>query len=290
MSEKLNRHDQPRTFQFATDQDYRHVVDELRVSALGVPYVVYDTETTGLFPHKGAKVVEIAFRRIDPNGAVQTFDSLVNPGIPIPVETTDVHGISDADVEGKPCFAEVTDEILPLLDGAVLVAHNSPFDNRFLKAELHHAGHNTPMVPVLDTLRLARHGFSFDNNRLTTIAGELGVEVREDAHRAAADVEMTANVLMKMIEVLEPETARDLLSIGGDIQTLVPIVPQRIIDTLNTHPVVTIEYRKPRAKKLTSRTITPIDIADGYITAHCHLREGERIFRIDRIESIRPST
>ena len=282
------RPDQPkRTFQFATSTDFDRMVDGLHVSPFGVPYVVYDTETNGLNPFIGARVVEIAFRRIDPNGAVYTFDSLVNPGEPIPEETTDIHGISDADVEGKPAFEDIVSEVLPMLDGAVLVAHNSPFDNRFLRAELQRAGHPTPMVPVLDTLRLARTGgFSFRNNKLTTIAGELGLNVREDAHRAAADVEMTADVLMKMIEALNPESAYDLLTIGGEVQTLVPVVAQEIIDVLSAHEVVTIDYRK-KNNAVTSRTITALDIADGYISAYCHLRRDDRVFRIDRIASIR---
>jgi DNA polymerase-3 subunit epsilon len=99
--------------------------------------VLFDTETTGLDPLTGDRVIEIAAIELMndlPTGA--TYHALLDPERDIPMESTRVHGITNAHVEGKPKFAAVADEFLKFIGDAPLVAHNAPFDFGFIDAEL----------------------------------------------------------------------------------------------------------------------------------------------------------
>jgi len=104
------------------------------------PILAFDTETTGLFPENGDRVIEFAGVEIWLNqdgtaGKVVPHHHLFNPAMPIPREASDISGIRDEDVAGCPPFADHAEAIHRLLSGAITVAHNYPFDQRFLTAE-----------------------------------------------------------------------------------------------------------------------------------------------------------
>lgn len=170
------------------EQDQR-----LQEPVLALPLVFLDVETTGLSPEAGDRVCEIALLRVRGGREEWSFSSLVNPGCPISPGASAVNGITDAMVREAPPFAEVAPTVLEALEGAVLVAHNAPFDLGFLRREMLLAGRRLPEVPVIDTLRLARRCFSFFSNALQAISGALGIEV-VGAHRALADVRTTWGV------------------------------------------------------------------------------------------------
>ncbi len=132
---------------FPTGLHYPGVAHLLRVAAIGVceevpvehevvrlPLVAIDTETTGRDPNVD-RIVEVAAVIWDGTGISERFSWLVNPGCPIPPETTEVHGITDADVADKPPFAEILPDLLAVLKGRVPLAYNAEFDKRFLMAE-----------------------------------------------------------------------------------------------------------------------------------------------------------
>ncbi len=159
-----------------------------------VKFAVLDTETTGLSAVSGGRICEIALS-VSRNGQkLEEFATLLNPQIPMHPDVIAVHGITNEMVAGAPVFADIVPQLLDLLDGCVLVAHNAEFDLSFLRSEMEHCGLRLPQYPVLDTLKLARKNGCFSRNNLGMIATALGIDAA-GAHRALADVRMTERVL-----------------------------------------------------------------------------------------------
>ena len=164
-----------------------------------------DTETTGRDAAED-HIVELAVV-VGQDGKIISRDTwLINPGVPIPAETTKVHGISDEDVAHKPAFAEVVDEILAALSDAIPAAYNAPFDRGFLLSEVRRVGRSDlPDVPAvrqrvvwLDPLIWARHLHHKEKSkRLGEMAKLLGVKL-ENAHQATADAEAALEVMYAM--------------------------------------------------------------------------------------------
>ncbi len=160
-----------------------------------LPIVAFDTETTGFAPEDGHRVIEIAAvtLRLGPDGRVATLarhEWLVNPEIPIPRDSTDIHHITNDDVAGKPLFAAVADEVWALLDGALVVAHNLPFDRRQLTCEFERVGKRWPRtLAEADTLDLSHKFFrEAKAHKLGEVCKRLEIELHE-AHRAGNDAE-----------------------------------------------------------------------------------------------------
>ncbi|OEG69381.1 hypothetical protein ATZ36_09885 [Candidatus Endomicrobiellum trichonymphae] len=148
--------------------------------------VFLDIETTGLDPEKGAKIVEIAMLKVC-GGIEERYESLVNPGLPIPAECSKIHAICDDMVKNSPLFDEIAGDVFSFIGHSIVVCHNAPFDLFFVHRELYRVGMPAKNVRYIDTLELARQYFSFDSNKLGNIADAIGVEV-ELRHRAMADV------------------------------------------------------------------------------------------------------
>src|SRR3982751_2606436 len=108
-------------------------------SLLNQPLVFVDIETTG-GSHFTSRVLEVAVVRVEQNRVVGSFQTLLQPDEPIPPFITKLTGIADDDVAGAPRFAQVSDELSEILDGAVFVAHNVRFDYAFLKMEFERLG------------------------------------------------------------------------------------------------------------------------------------------------------
>lgn len=181
-----------------------------------VPWLGFDTETTGINPHSDRIVTAALVLRLGgatPEGEDRTHTWLADPGVPIPKSASAVHGISTdyARENGRP-IADVIDEVAATLvahwqRGFPVVAFNAPYDITILDAELERHGIpalgdrllGAPML-VVDPLVLDRH---FDRYRkgkktLTTMAPAYGIEADEDAHTAEVDVAMTLDVLAAM--------------------------------------------------------------------------------------------
>ncbi|MGZ9106275.1 MAG: exonuclease domain-containing protein, partial [Rhodoplanes sp.] len=123
--------------------------------------VVLDTETTGLSPEGGDRVIEIgAVELINHVPTGRTFQCYVNPERPVPAEALAVHGISDAFLADKPLFADIVGGLVDFLGEARLVIHNADFDVGFLNAELDRIGRpRLERARVIDTLAIARKKF-----------------------------------------------------------------------------------------------------------------------------------
>lgn len=169
-------------------------------------FVVFDTETTGLLPDQGDELVQIAAVRIVAGKRVksETFETLVNPGRPVPPASTAFHGITDAMVEAAPRVLEAVERFHRFAEGAVLVAHNAPFDMEFLYRRERQTG--KPFTnPVLDTVSLSAVVFGpWEDHSLDALTARLGVELPENLrHTALGDAVATADVFLKLKTILE---------------------------------------------------------------------------------------
>lgn len=267
-----------------------------------VPLVVLDTETTGLRPELGHRVVEVAAVRLENWQKVAEINQLIQPGRPVDADASAVHGIYDKDLQDAPPFTQVWPQLLALCEGALLAAHNAAFDAGFLGMELYIAGIHTPSCetpatldnPWLCTLQLARRHFYFGRNNLGHVARQLGVRVGR-AHRALTDVYTTAEVLKRMAHELGQQRLRtvgDLLHAqGGPIYTPRPpqfVLPESMSEAIKQHRQLNIVYLGQPER--TIRTITPLYPTQyegvTYLVAFCHLRQAQRTFRLDQIEQI----
>lgn len=191
-------------------------VAEARLDSLD--YVVFDTETTGLNPQQGDEIVQIAAIRIV-NGRIverEVFDLLVHPGRPIPASATDIHGITDAMVANAPSLDDALARFHRFAQGAVLVAHNAPFDMQFLRRREAALGLRFDH-PVLDTVLLSAVVFGqHDAHSLDALAHRLGVTIPQEArHTAFGDARATAAVFVRLIRILQ---GRQLSRFGDVLQ------------------------------------------------------------------------
>ncbi|SER96074.1 DNA polymerase-3 subunit epsilon [Tranquillimonas rosea] len=170
-------------------------------------YCVFDTETTGLLPHRD-EIVQIGAVRVV-NGRLvpgERFDELVDPGRPIPEASSRVHRITDAMVRGKPGIHEVGRRFHGFAEGAVIVAHNAPFDMAFLRRHAAETGVSWDH-PILDTVLVSAVLFgTTEVHMLDALCTRLGVEIpMERRHTAMGDAEATAEALLRMIPMLEAQ-------------------------------------------------------------------------------------
>jgi DNA polymerase III epsilon subunit family exonuclease len=167
---------------------------------IGADLVVVDVETTGLVPAR-ATIIEIGAVRLSGAQVTGEFFSLVNPEIPVPPDITALTGITDEMVTRAPSAGAALRAFLAFARGAVLVAHNAPFDLAFLTSGCAAAGLAWPAAAVLDTAVLARLLLGSDqvpDCRLATLAGYFAVTATP-CHRALADAQATGEVLLGLL-------------------------------------------------------------------------------------------
>ena len=164
--------------------------------------IVLDTETTGLDPLRGDRLVEIGcieiFNRM-PTG--QTFHRYINPERDMPAEAFDVHGLSSEFLSSKPLFTEVVEEFLEFIGDAPLVIHNASFDIGFINAELDRIKRGPiSRDRLVDTLLLARRKHPGVSNRLDDLCSRYAIDnSRRTKHGALLDAELLAEVYIDLI-------------------------------------------------------------------------------------------
>jgi DNA polymerase-3 subunit epsilon len=164
--------------------------------------IVLDTETTGLDPYQGHRIVEIGcvelINRIPSGG---TYHIYLNPERDIPPEAQAVHGLTAAFLSDKPLFADVVDDFIGFVGDATLVIHNAGFDLAFLNAELDRI--KRPLLPrerTVDTLTLARRRHPGGPNRLDDLCARYGIDnSRRTKHGALLDAELLAEVYAELV-------------------------------------------------------------------------------------------
>ncbi|GAA0937172.1 3'-5' exonuclease [Actinocorallia libanotica] len=169
-------------------------------------YAVVDVETTGFTPARG-EIAEVAVVHVDEKGGVTgTWDTLVRPHGPM--AGTNVHRITAAMVRSAPTFDEIAHELRDHLSDRVVVAHNLPFDARFLTAQLDRAGLPAPQISAgVCTLRLARRALRGPSFKLPDCCEELGIPL-SGAHAALADTLATAALFQHLLTADGPPAGR----------------------------------------------------------------------------------
>jgi DNA polymerase-3 subunit epsilon len=187
--------------------------------------IVLDTETTGLDPLRGDRLVEVGcielFNRM-PTG--QTFHRYMNPERDMPAEAFAVHGLSTEFLASKPLFVEVVEEFLAFIGDAPLVIHNASFDISFINAELDRLKRvPIPRDRLVDTLLLARRKHPGVSNRLDDLCSRYAIDnSRRTKHGALLDAELLAEVYIDLIGarqsqlILAAETVDIRIGVGGD--------------------------------------------------------------------------
>lgn len=202
--------------------------------------IVFDTETTGLDPTKGHRIVEIGAVEISnliPSG--RTFHFYLDPERDMPEEAFRVHGLSSAFLTGQKKFREIAQSFLEFVGDAVLVAHNAEFDMRFVNFELGLLGMEAiPFDRVVDTLTLARRRHPGASNTLDALCQRYGVDLtRRDKHGALLDAGLLAEVYAELMGgrqsalILQADAATLAEAGGGELlrsrpQKLAPLLTE----------------------------------------------------------------
>jgi DNA polymerase-3 subunit epsilon len=186
-----------------------------------------DTETTGMSPADGHRLVEVARVAIVDGTLGEEWSTLIDPNRPIPADATRVHGISDAMVAGAPKAAEAGRQLRAACADLPLVFHNAPFDLPFLLHLFREAGAPALLNPIVDTLGLARGLFGTGSNALGTLATKLKLPV-ETAHRALGDTRTTARLFIELAGRWEREKGvRTLLELAAVSQDVMRVTARR---------------------------------------------------------------
>jgi DNA polymerase-3 subunit epsilon len=182
--------------------------------------IVLDTETTGLSPTSGDRLVEIGCVELInhiPSG--KNYHVYINPQRSMPEEAFRVHGLSEEFLADKPLFKDVANDFRAFIGDAQLVIHNAPFDMGFLNAELEKAGQSRLSNPVVDTVMLARQKHPGARVSLDALCRHYGIDnSRRTLHGALLDSEILAEVYLELIGGKQVS-----LALIAEIQTTTPV-------------------------------------------------------------------
>ena len=281
-----------------------------RSSALDqLSVAVVDFETTGLRPFEGHCVIEIGVVLVDGLQVHQDgyLDRLVNPRRAVSEGSFKVHGITAESLRGQPSFAEVLPDLLQMLKGRAMAAHNVTFDASFLREEMSRLDLAPLHLRLIDTVLLARsvfprsdHGYGLD-----VVVEMLGLDPSGlDRHRALGDALLTARAYVALVERLLDRGIRTLedlqlrctqvaLSSARGRGSVSPDTVATLDRAIRSGAAVSIVYVSPRrlgadgkvAPLRTRRVIEPAALRGLWVDAFCRLRDDHRTFRLDRIEA-----
>jgi len=202
--------------------------------------IVFDTETTGLSPQNGDRLVEIGcvelFNRVETG---RTFHAYFNPGRPMPSEAEMVHGLSDRFLSDKPAFGDLCEDLLEFIADSPLIAHNATFDFGFINNELGSCGRPTVCLSrMIDTLAIARQKFPGAKHSLDALCTRFGVDrsVRIK-HGALIDAQLLAQVYVEL-------TGGRQIGLGLVAEVIEPHSPPG--EDLGHDPLIVAIVRPPR--------------------------------------------
>ena len=180
--------------------------------------IILDTETTGLRPGEGHKIIEIAAIEIVdfiPTG--KTYHQYINPERDVPLASTDVHGITSKFLYDKPTFNKIADEFLQFVKNDTIVAHNIDFDIGFINHELQSCGRPSLNNKKVDTVTIAREKFPGQGVSLDALCKRFLIDnTQREKHSATLDAELLAKVYIELLDAREPSLD---LEQGESLQT-----------------------------------------------------------------------
>ena len=212
--------------------DIQEVVLHSKGQSLDDSFVVFDIETTG-FSQSNDRIIEIGAVKVVHGEIVDKYSSFVNPEVPIPYKIEQLTGISDSMVMDAPTIEVVLPEFLAFCQGSSLVAHNASFDVGFIQKNAERLGTEIDFT-VIDTVGLSRILLpELSRYRLNTVAKALGITL-ENHHRAVDDAGATAEIFVKLIEMLKE---RDIFNVD-DIDKLGKLSPEAIKKLPSYHAIL----------------------------------------------------
>ena len=180
-------------------RDYKKL---LRLVNGGAVFAAIATETTGLTPDT-CRIIEIGAVLFDKTGVLDTFASLVNPGIALPSFTKELTHITDDMLSFSPPASSVLPAFIEFIGSAILVAHNAPFDLLFINKELERSGMPSMSNKAIDTLNLSRWAYpSAKHHSLQYLAAAMGIDA-ENAHRASDDAKTCRKIFLRCLKDTE---------------------------------------------------------------------------------------
>jgi DNA polymerase III epsilon subunit family exonuclease len=261
-----------------------------------IEFCALDLETTGTNAALHM-IVEVGIVRFTIDKMIETYESLVNPGVKIPEDNSAVHGINDDMVRSAPPISEILGEITRVIRDSVLVIHNPGFDLSFLGWAFLKGGRPAPVMEAVDTVRLARRTWpELKNYKLETICEHLRLSITP--HRAIPDSMACMEVFRSAVRKEDRSgrwTMDDLIGYHGKLVRFIKVKGKRITGEgkrlmgLELGKKTEITY-KDHSGVITARTIVPLEFItaddDAYVFAYCSLRDDKRYFNIRRIIGI----
>lgn len=236
-----------------------------KIKASGAGFAVIDFETTGLSPTQADRVVQVAVLQISSNGTLDRhWSTLVNPGRD--VGPTFIHGITNLDVISAPTYGEIHDELMSLLDGRVVVAHNARFDLNFLFWEAQFAGKGLDLgtIKCFDTMSIASDVFpNAYNKKLETLVSFLKFDPQSlpgrGFHDALFDVYAEGEVLRHYLRKAPGLVVRNIRS-GSSFK--VSQMDDRQLASLQTHRESELEAIR-LVREIESRGTSSLELREG---------------------------
>lgn len=219
--------------------------------------IVLDTETTGLYPDRGDRIVEIAAIELCDRAVTQRrFHRYINPERDVPEEAARVHGLTWERLQDEPLFADIAASLLEFIDGAEIIAHNAPFDVGFINSEFARVGLNkvTHYCPsVIDTLKLAKELHPGKKNNLDALCDRYFVDnSHRTLHGALLDTELLGEVYLAMTRGQE--------SLLGDEESTSATTQATVIDN-QPRPTLRVLCASAEEQALHAQQLADIDKA-----------------------------
>jgi DNA polymerase-3 subunit epsilon len=193
--------------------------------------VVLDFETTGLSPERGDRVTEVGLVRIENSRITGRYQSLMNCGARVPGFITAYTGITQRMVDEAPPVEDVMREVAAFIDGTPVVAHNASFDQRFFLRECRGLDIAATVQPFICSMRISRRVYpEMESHSLGVLAHALQLRACGRAHRAAADAETTAELMLQL--------GRDILGMHAGIR-----ITAALLRRLMLMPVAQVQTR-----------------------------------------------
>ena len=256
-------------------------------------FAFLDLETTGLSPWFGDRICEVGIVLTEGRRIKQQVQMLVNPERPLSPGAASTNGLTDEELSKARLFAERADEVVEWLKGTVVVCHNAKFDIQFLDSEFRRLKREIQIPNLIDTLMLARQYYDLPSYSLAFIADAFNVPVKI-AHRALDDAHTARGIFFEMMDGLRQFNKPLDEYIGIYNSPVWPNdgiqLPTELGEAIYSKKKMFIRYVDGDGEE-TKRWITPkqvMGLSDYvYLQAHCHMRNAERNFRLDRIIEVK---
>lgn len=260
-----------------------------------IEFTIFDTETTGLEPEFGDRIIEIAGIRFKGKEKLAFYHSLVNPQMAVKESALKINNITDEMLKDAPEMKEVLPKFLDFIKGSYLCAYNAGFDMSFLKkeSELINLAYPKDLI-VIDLLKMSKRLLpGLSNYALISVAKALDIKI-DVLHRAFFDAQISFEIFQRLKEIILKKGISDfnnffqLFSLKTDyLEDLKSKKLNKLQEAINLGLKIKIRYFSSKDAKITEREVIPNQIKQQngrfYLVGFCLLREEERSFNIDGI-------